>query len=200
MGAPRPAPTYYDDQTESGGNSLNSGRLGSNTTPAMGADLLTGLDGQLKLLKKELKTKDDKIARLTEHSMMMANQMDRLKGEVARLNARLRDAESEIETKESRLIEVVKRKKALAKKINNSSPGIDRNSAAMETEVNRLREREAALMDAVEELSNQNEDLIVKLRESMQRELDLRYGNFVLFEYALVLIVLYVVLAQNGRS
>lgn len=140
----------------------------------MGADLLTGLEGQLKLLKKELKTKDEKIARLTEHSMMMANQMDRLKGEVARLNARLRDAESEIETKESRLIEIVKRKKALTKKINNSSPRIDRNSAAMEAEINRLREREAALMDAVEELSSQNEDLIIKLRESMQRELDLR--------------------------
>lgn len=51
----------------------------------------------MKLLKKELKVKDDKIARLTEHSMMMASQMDKWKGEVARLNARLKEAQTEIE-------------------------------------------------------------------------------------------------------
>lgn len=47
-----------------------------------GTDVLASLDGQLKLLRKELKTKDDKIQRLTEHSMNMANHMDRLKSEV----------------------------------------------------------------------------------------------------------------------
>lgn len=48
-------------------------------------------------------------------------------------------------------------------------------NAVYEGEIIRLREREQALMDAVEELSSQNEDLIIKLRESMQRELELRY-------------------------
>jgi hypothetical protein len=44
--------------------------------------------------------------------------------------------------------------------------------ANMVQENARLQERERALMDAVEDLSAQNEDLIVKLRESMQRELE----------------------------
>ena len=43
---------------------------------------LASLDQQLRALRKELKTKDDKLARVTEHSMMMATHMDRLKGEV----------------------------------------------------------------------------------------------------------------------
>jgi hypothetical protein len=60
-------------------------------------DVLTTLDGQLKLLKKELKMKDDKIAKLTEHSMMMANHMDRLKGEIARLHGKLYDADLELQ-------------------------------------------------------------------------------------------------------
>ena len=40
------------------------------------------LEQQVKLLKKELKVKDDKLARLTEHAVMMGHHMDRLKGEV----------------------------------------------------------------------------------------------------------------------
>jgi hypothetical protein len=47
------------------------------------APLMANLDQQLKLLKRELKTKDDKIARLTEHAVMMGSHMDRLKGEVS---------------------------------------------------------------------------------------------------------------------
>jgi hypothetical protein len=47
------------------------------------APLVANLDQQLKLLKRELKTKDDKIARLTEHAVMMGSHMDRLKGEVS---------------------------------------------------------------------------------------------------------------------
>lgn len=61
------------------------------------SNVLDSLDGQLKLLKKELKIKDDKIVRLSDHCNMMANQLDRYKGEVARLNAKLKDAETEIE-------------------------------------------------------------------------------------------------------
>ena len=48
------------------------------------APLLSSLEQQLKLLRRELKTKDDKIARLTEHAVMMGSHMDRLKAEVGR--------------------------------------------------------------------------------------------------------------------
>jgi hypothetical protein len=47
--------------------------------------LMASLDQQLKLLKRELKAKDDKITRLTEHAVMMGTHMDRLKGEVSAL-------------------------------------------------------------------------------------------------------------------
>lgn len=47
--------------------------------------LMANLDQQLKLLKRELKAKDDKIQRLTEHAVMMGNHMDRLKAEVRAL-------------------------------------------------------------------------------------------------------------------
>lgn len=40
------------------------------------------LEQQIKLLKKELKSKDEKISRLTDHAVMMGNHMDKLKGEV----------------------------------------------------------------------------------------------------------------------
>jgi chromosome segregation ATPase len=69
-------------------------------------DVLTTLDGQLKLLKRELKMKDDKIAKLTEHSMMMANHMDRLKGEIARLHGKLYDADLELQVKCSSKVSV----------------------------------------------------------------------------------------------
>ncbi len=46
-------------------------------------DVLGTLEGQLTLLKKQLKAKDEKIMKLTEHSMMIANHMDKLKGEVS---------------------------------------------------------------------------------------------------------------------
>jgi hypothetical protein len=42
----------------------------------------SSLEQQVRLLKKELKAKDDKLARLTEHALMMGAHMDKLKGEV----------------------------------------------------------------------------------------------------------------------
>lgn len=141
-----------------------------------GGDVLSTLDSQLKLLKKELKQKDEKISRLSEHSSMMANQLDRYKGECARLNSKLHDAHMELEAKEHRLQEALKQKKKAAKKLAQQpqSPSHDKSAAGLESEVHRLREREMALMEAIEELTSQNEDLIMKLRESMQRELELR--------------------------
>lgn len=48
-----------------------------------GGDMvLTSLESQMRLLRRELKGKDDKLARVTEHSVMLAAHMDRLKGEV----------------------------------------------------------------------------------------------------------------------
>ena len=73
---------------------------------------------------------------------------------------------------------------------------VDDSSSPVERQNERLREREAALLEAVsvrivatchlyflptsaalqiDELSNQNEDLIEKLKESMERELIQRY-------------------------
>lgn len=102
LGAPRPArkPDDFADEDEDEenyrtdeGDEFDHRRKSGGG----GGDLLGGLEQQLKMLKKELRTKDDKIQRLTEHSMMMANQMDKLRGEVARLNARLHEAQMELE-------------------------------------------------------------------------------------------------------
>lgn len=60
-------------------HSLNSSELDDRSPHA---PLMASLDQQMKLLKKELKSKDDKITRLTEHAVMMGNHMDKLKGEV----------------------------------------------------------------------------------------------------------------------
>lgn len=66
-----------------------------------GSNALSSLDAQLRSLRKELKAKDDKLARVTEHSMMQASHMDRLRGEVALLTQRLRDSEMELEVRMS---------------------------------------------------------------------------------------------------
>lgn len=80
--------------------------------------------------------------------------------------------------KDAKLQEALKSKKKAMKKQqqlqNQLSPGKEKSLASLEAENGRLKEREQALMEAVEELSLQNEDLIIKLRESMQRELELR--------------------------
>ena len=52
---------------------------------------MQNLDAQMKLLKKELKMKDDKITRLTEHAVMMGTHMDKLKGEVGGENSEKED-------------------------------------------------------------------------------------------------------------
>ncbi len=61
----------------------SSGKSVQNSVDVGGTDVLASLDSQLKLLRKEIKTKDEKIQRLTEHSMNMANHMDKLKAEVS---------------------------------------------------------------------------------------------------------------------
>jgi hypothetical protein len=176
LGAPRLSRPVDEDDVDDENDCDDRGDVPARSAHRDGGDLLGGLDSQLKLLKKELKNKDEKIQRLTEHSMMMGNQMDKLRGEVARLNARLHEAQMELEAKEARLVEVMrKKKKENSKKKHQQQDAGDQlgQNGAYEAEILRWREREQALMDAVEELSSQNEDLIVKLRESMQRELEL---------------------------
>lgn len=109
LGAPRPPrkPSDYADEDEEEENYRtdegDEGDYRRKSSGGGGGDLLGGLEQQLKMLKKELKTKDDKIQRLTEHSMMMANQMDKFRGEVARLNARLHEAQMELEVTTHRI-------------------------------------------------------------------------------------------------
>lgn len=135
-------------------------------------DALSSLDLQLKQMKRELRAKDEKIARIMEHNTLMASHMERLKGEIALLSAKLHEADMELEAKEARLTHATKLRKKLAKKAAASS-GPNNIKLDLENENNRLREREQALMEAIDELSLQNEDLIGKLKESMQRELEL---------------------------
>ena len=73
------------------------------------------------------------------------------------------------------MVEDMRKQKKDKKKQSEEKDMSGASTSVYEGEILRLREREQALMDAVEELSSQNEDLIVKLRESMARELELRY-------------------------
>jgi hypothetical protein len=159
-------------------------------------NILTSLDQQLKLLKQQLKLKDDRILKLFDHSQLLTNQNERFKGEIALQQQRIVALEQENQIKENRINEISKNLKKTKKMLKesdhpsrknigmNMSPTTNQSSSTTnelmynlsyyESEIIRLKNRETALMDAVEELSNQNEDLILKLKESMQRELDLR--------------------------
>lgn len=66
-------------------SSVHSGG-GGTSGGSSGDAVLTSLESQMRLLRRELKGKDDKLARVTEHSMMLAAHMDRLKGEVRHSN------------------------------------------------------------------------------------------------------------------
>lgn len=97
LGAPRLSRPVDEVDVDDENDCDDRGDVPARSAHRDGGDLLGGLDSQLKLLKKELKNKDEKIQRLTEHSMMMGNQMDKLRGEVARLNGRLHEAQMELE-------------------------------------------------------------------------------------------------------
>ena len=132
------------------------------------------LEIQLKNIKKELKLRDERLQRMTEHNMLLTNQNESLKGEVAHLNMKLRAAEQELEAKEERVLAAMKAKKKAAKKTSQFSKEMEKYQELAES-YERLEEREQALLSAVEELSTQNQDLISKLKASMQRELDLSH-------------------------
>ena len=87
----------YSSSAANGSSNSNSYNAGDEDSAPM--PLMQSLDQQLKLLKKELKAKDDKITRLTEHAVMMGHHMDKLKGEAAHLTVQLREANLELDVR-----------------------------------------------------------------------------------------------------
>jgi len=132
----------------------------------------TRLENQIASLKKEMRARDDRLSRLTEHSMALANHCDQLKVEVSQLQQKLRSAELELEAKEQRASDAARLRKKAMKKSARLAAEMENYDALAQT-CERLQTREQALLEAVEALSTQNEDLIKKLKLSMARELDL---------------------------
>lgn len=176
--------------------SQSTGDTTQEDEPESAPDALQQANTEIKRLKKEMKTKEEKLTRVTEHSMMLGAHMDRVKGESAVLSNKLKDMTLELQAKEARLQSVLKgnKKKKIAKekiqRTHQVQEQVDHYQTqdyefdalpievtstlqALSTENVALQEREHALLSAVEELSLQNEDLIQKLQESMQRELTL---------------------------
>ena len=89
LGAPRPALSSLESGGAGRPGSFGGGHSAMSMADCDDAPLLSSLEQQLKLLRRELKTKDDKIARLTEHAVMMGSHMDRLKAEVGAICATL---------------------------------------------------------------------------------------------------------------
>jgi hypothetical protein len=80
------------------------------------ADQLQKANADVRRLKKELKTKDDKVMRLTEHSMMLGGALDKARGEASLLTVKLKESLGEIEAKEARLQTLLKGRKKLKAK------------------------------------------------------------------------------------
>lgn len=98
LAAPRaPASVEYLYSSSAANGSSNNSYAASEEDSGAPMPLMQSLDQQMKLLKKELKAKDDKIARLSEHAVMMGHHMDKLKGEAAHLTVQLREANLELD-------------------------------------------------------------------------------------------------------
>ena len=132
----------------------------------------TRLENQIASLKKEMRARDDRLSRLTEHSMALSNHCDQLKSEVSQLQQKLRTAELELEAKEQRASDAARLRKKAMKKSARLVAEMENYDVLVQT-CERLQTREQALLEAVEALSTQNEDLIKKLKSSMARELEL---------------------------
>ena len=134
------------------------------------------LSAQLVQLKREIKGRDDRLQRLTEHSMQLGNVCEKQKSEIADLRKHINSFEMELDAKEQRANDAARLRKKAQKKAKHMESQLKDYNAAMD-EIERLTEREAALMEAVDALSSQNEDLIRKLKQSMARELELSQKN-----------------------
>ena len=131
------------------------------------------LESQIATLKKDMRARDDRLSRLTEHSMMLSNHCDNLKAELAQMQQKLRSAELELDAKEQRASDAARLRKKAQKKSAKLAAEMENYDALVQT-CESLQNREQALLEAVEALSTQNEDLIKKLKASMSRELELR--------------------------
>ena len=130
------------------------------------------LSAQVAQLKREIKGRDDRLQRLTEHSMQLGNLCEKQKSEIAELRKHLNSFEMELDAKEQRANDAARLRKKAQKKAKQMEGQLKDYNAAVD-EIERLTEREAALLEAVDALSGQNEDLIRKLKQSMARELEL---------------------------
>jgi len=129
------------------------------------------LESQVAALRKELKGRDERLQRVTEHSMQLSSHVDALKGEISQLHQRLRSAELELEAKEQRASDAARLRKKAVKKSAKMAAELEKYNDIVKA-VERLQTREQALLEAVEALSGQNEDLIKKLKQSMAREIE----------------------------
>ena len=159
-------PNYFGNMKEQ--SQTNSAKL----QPDMGGSQQQSYTSQIAQLRKELKHRDERLQRVTEHSLSLASQTENQKAENASLKQRLNQMELDLEAKEQRALDAMRLRKKAQKKFNRlESEMKETNSYVKDNE--RLRDREQALIEAVEALSSQNEDLITKLKASMARELEL---------------------------
>jgi len=156
-----------------GGNAGTSASFSQLGTTGEGAtDLAQSYLVQIASLKKELKHRDDRLQRVTEHSLSLGQTSDRQKTEIDVLQEKLRASQLESEAKDTRVAECSRRCKKAQKRAKLFEETATAAQGAVQ-EIQRLKDREVALIEAVEALSAQNEDLIAKLKQSMARELEL---------------------------
>ena len=74
------------------------------------------LSAQLVQLKREIKGRDDRLQRLTEHSMQLGNLCEKQKAEIAELRKQLSSYEMELDAKEQRASDAARLRKKAQKK------------------------------------------------------------------------------------
>ena len=74
------------------------------------------LSAQLVQLKREIKGRDDRLQRLTEHSMQLGNLCEKQKSEIAELRKHINSFEMELDAKEQRANDAARLRKKAQKK------------------------------------------------------------------------------------
>jgi hypothetical protein len=160
-----------------GSKSMRDSRDSKGDRVSLPGDMFSKFDKMKNTFRWELRVRDDKYATLLKthnnliiHGERMRMQLDDMANKIETLECELQDGSKPNTKMSSKMTKAGKKK---VQKYMDENSELKRSAKAFKSELARLQEREAALMQAVEELSTQNEDLIAKLRESMQRELDL---------------------------